>query len=264
MPDNIYWHEPLMRSDGAVPSILAIGDSWFWYPLPGGSLACALAKLVAPRQHTILAFGNNGAEAFDYVDGVYAPIIANALERYGTGCSAVFVSGGGNDFAGFTDLRPLLGFDCSASTTAFDCFNHGTGQGTIEGLFERVKQSYIQLIDLVAAHVPAAARIYLHNYDYPLPTGKAVIGNRAWLKPALAMAGVPVPLRAACVRYLIDEFSRHLADLEVRYGGRVIFVDSRGTLDEADWANELHPKATGFGKIARRCWKPQLAAGGLV
>ena len=25
-----------------------------------------------------------------------------------------------------------------------------------------------------------------------------------------------------------------------------------------------HTKATGFGKIARRCWKPRLAAGGLV
>ena len=75
MADNIYWHEPLMRLDGAVPSILAIGDSWFWYPLPGGSLASSLAKLVAPHQHTMLVFGNNGAEAFDYVDGVYAALI---------------------------------------------------------------------------------------------------------------------------------------------------------------------------------------------
>src|SRR4051812_21659925 len=117
MSDNIYWHEPLMRQDGVVPSILAIGDSWFWYPLPGGSLANSLAKIVAPAQHTILTFGNNGAEAFDYVDGVYAPLIQNALARYGTGLSAVFVSGGGNDFAGMSDLRPILGLDCSACAT---------------------------------------------------------------------------------------------------------------------------------------------------
>ncbi len=264
MADNLYWHEPLMRSEGAVPSILAIGDSWFWYPLPGGSLASALARLVAPRGHTLLAFGNNGAEAFDYVDGVYAPLIAGALERYGTGCSAVFVSGGGNDFAGFTDLRPLLGMDCSACTSEDACFNHGPGEGSIDTLFDRVKQSHIQLIDLVAAHVPASARIYLHNYDYALPTGKAVIGNQAWLKPALLAAGVPAPLRAACVRYLIDQFSRRLAELQTRYGGRVVFVDSRGTLAPDDWANELHPKATGFGKLARRCWRPALASAGLV
>jgi len=264
MLDNIYWHEPLMRNDGAVPSILAIGDSWFWYPMPGGSLANALARLVAPRQHTILTFGNNGAEAFDYVDGVYAPPIAAALERYGTGCSAVFISGGGNDFAGFTDLRPLLGVDCSNCGTEDECFNHGGGMGSVEALFDRVQQSYIQLVDLVAANVPASARIFLHNYDYALPSGKAMIGSKAWLKPALVAARVPAGLRAGCVRYLIDRFSERLADLELRYGGRVIFVDSRGTLRPDDWANELHPKAHGFTRIARTCWQPALASAGLA
>lgn len=264
MVDNIYWHEALMRNEGAVPSILAIGDSWFWYPLPGGSLATSLARLLVPRAHTVLAFGNNGAEAFDYIDGVYAPVIASALERYGTGCSAVFVSGGGNDFAGFTDLRPLLDVDCSARTTEEACFTGGAGPHPVHALFDRVKQSYIALIDLVAAHVPASARIYVHNYDYALPSGKPVIGGKAWLKPALVAAQVPVPLRAGCVRYLIDQFSLRLSDLETRYAGRVVFVDSRGILSDADWANELHPKATGFGKIARRAWKPALQAAGLL
>ena len=72
---NLYWHEPLMLTDGLVPSVLAIGDSWFWYPLPGGSLASSIAKLMQDGPHVILAFGNNGAEAFDYVHGVYAPMI---------------------------------------------------------------------------------------------------------------------------------------------------------------------------------------------
>lgn len=253
-----------MRDDGAVPSILAIGDSWFWYPLPGGSLASSLARLVAPRQHTILAFGNNGAEAFDYIDGVYAPLIAAALERYGTGLGAVFISGGGNDFAGFTDLRPLLDVDCSACVAEDACFNHGAGLNSVEALFDRVKQSHIHLIDLVAAHVPASARIYLHNYDYALPSGKAVIGTRAWLKPALVAAQVPAGLRAACVRYLIDQFSQGLGELEARYGGRVVFIDSRGVLGPDDWANELHPKASGFTKIAKTRWKPALASAGLA
>ena len=86
MADNIYWYEPQMVLDGVVPSILGIGDSWFWYPLPGGSLANSLAKLVAANQHTMLVFGNNGAEAFDYVNGVYAAAVDRALVRYGTGC----------------------------------------------------------------------------------------------------------------------------------------------------------------------------------
>jgi hypothetical protein len=263
MADNIYWHEPLMVQDGVVPSIMAIGDSWFWYPLPGGSLASSLARLVAPV-HTLLVFGNNGAEAFDYVNGVYAAMIEGALDRYGTSLSAVFVSGGGNDFAGYNDLRPLLGVDCSTCASADVCFNHGMAQGDVEELFDRVKQYHIELIDHVAAHVPAAARIYIHNYDYALPSGQAVIGNKAWLKPALVAAKVPPPLRAACVRYLIDQFSTRLAELEALYAGRVVFVDSRGTLNAGDWANELHPKAAGFSKIARTKWKPALAAAGIV
>lgn len=264
MPDNIYWHEPSMVQDGVVPSIVAIGDSWFWYPLPGGSLATSLARLVAPRQHTLLVFGNNGAEAFDYVSGVYAQMIERALGRYGTSLSAVFVSGGGNDFAGFNDLRPLLGLDCSACTTEDACFNHGTVPGAVEELFDRVKRYHIELIDRAAAFIPAAARIYVHSYDYALPSGKAVIGHKAWLKPALAAAGVPTGLRAACVRYLIDQFSLRLAELETLYAGRVVFVDSRGALGADDWANELHPKAAGFNTIARQKWRPALAAAGIV
>jgi hypothetical protein len=264
MQGNLYWYEPQMVLDGAVPSILGIGDSWFWYPLPGGSLANSLAKLVAANQHTMLVFGNNGAEAFDYVNGVYAGAVDRALVRYGTGLSAVFVSGGGNDFAGFNDLRPILGVDCSACATEDACFNHGVAPGTIEELFDRVKRYYIELIDEIAARVPAAARIFVHSYDYALPTGTAVIGNSGWLKPALVAAKVPANLRAACVRYIIDQFSLRLAELQTSYAGRVVFVDSRGTLGPSDWANELHPTAGGFGKIARQQWKPALAGAGIL
>ena len=264
MQDNLYWFEPQMVLDGVVPSILGIGDSWFWYPLPGGSLANSLARLVAANQHTMLVFGNNGAEAFDYVDGVYAAGVDRALVRYGTGLSAVFVSGGGNDFAGFNDLRPILGLDCSACVTEDACFNHGAAPGTIEELFDRVKRYYIELIDEIAARIPAAARIFVHNYDYALPTGKAVIGKSGWLKPALVAAQVPASLRAACVRYIIDQFSLRLADLQTSYAGRVVFVDSRGTLGPNDWANELHPTAGGFGKIARQQWKPALTGAGVL
>ncbi len=263
MATNIYWHGPTMRNDGVVPSILAIGDSWFWYPLPGGSLATSLARLVAARQHAVLAFGNNGAEAFDYVNGVYADGIDRALDEYGDGLSAVLVSGGGNDFAGFNDLRPLLGLDCSACASADACFNHGTVAGDLEELFDRVQSYHIELIDHIAARVPAAARVFVHNYDYAIPTGKGLLG-KGWLKPALLAAKVPAPLHAACVRVLIDAFSDRLRSLEVRYAGRVVFVDSRGTLGPTDWANELHPKGAGFDRIAEQRWRPALATAGLA
>lgn len=253
-----------MLTDGAVPSILAIGDSWFWYPLPGGSLASSIARQLQSGPHVILAFGNNGAEAFDYVHGVYAPLVDGALTRYGATLSAAFISGGGNDFAGFNDLRPLLGVDCSACASEDACFNHGAAPGCVESLFDRVKTYYVDLVDRVLAAMPATSRVFVHTYDYALPSGVAVIGSKAWLKPALVAAKVPPGLRATCVRYLIDQFSLRLADLVALYGGRVVLVDSRGTLGPGDWANELHPKGTGFNKIARQRWRPALAAAGMA
>ena len=40
--------------------------------------------------------------------------------------------------------------------------------------------------------------------------------------------------------------------------GHLILVDSRGTLNPGEWANELHPTAAGFAKIAGNCWRPVL------
>ncbi len=68
----------------------------------------------------------NGAEAFDYVDGKYKQAVLHALKFYGSGLSAVFISGG-NDFAGFNDMRPLLNLNFTNATTAEDCFKSGDG-----------------------------------------------------------------------------------------------------------------------------------------
>ena len=46
---NYYWDENLMKNDGKLPSILAIGDSWFWYPLPGGSLINYIGPVVEKK-----------------------------------------------------------------------------------------------------------------------------------------------------------------------------------------------------------------------
>ena len=46
--------------------------------------------------------------------------------------------------------------------------------------------------------------------------------------------------------------------------GWVVFIDSRATLGPNGWANELHPKAAGFNKIAREKWKPALQSAGIA
>lgn len=262
---NVYWDSSAMEIDGVFPSILAIGDSWFWYPLPGGSLITPLGDLVAPKSHFIFALGNNGAEAFDYVYGKYSRSIRTALKLHGSSLSAAFISGGGNDFAGMNDLRPMLNADCSAALQAADCFRPSNDAGTLAWLMAKTAESYRMLIGQIMAASRPETFILMHNYDYAYPTGKGVFSSKAsWLKPALDDAKVPAGLQRDCVKFVIDALSYALETLTQIDPDRVFLVDSRGTLAESDWANELHPKPAGFKKIAKSAWLPVLKKIGLV
>jgi hypothetical protein len=262
---NVYWNANELANDNRAPSILAIGDSWFWYPFPGGSLLNRLGPLVDTMQHTIFAFGNNGAEAFDYVRGVYRDQLASGLESWGNGLSAVFISGGGNDFAGFNDLRPVLKPDCSKIKTARGCFLTGPGK-RFDQLLSRAEQSLDELIQWIFAESRPGTTVTLHPYDYAIPTGKGVFsGNKgAWLKPALDDAQVPVALQRPCMVFLIDQLFARLQRLTTKHQPRVFLVDSRGVLTDGDWANELHPKPAGFRKLAEQAWRPVLQLQGLA
>ena len=165
MPGPVYWDKTQMKYDGATPSILAIGDSWFWYPFVGVSLIVALGELVARKQHIIYCLGNNGAEAIDYTQGRY----------------------------------------------------------------------------------------------------RRALGGSAWLRPALVEARVPLRLHRPAVKLVIDRFAEIFGNIAAASSGRVIFVDSRGTLTRStQWANELHPTPAGFKKIAIDAWESLLVADNLA
>ena len=263
---NVFWDAREMLDEGIMPSILAIGDSWFWYPFPGGSLVNRLGKLVQSREHNILAVGHNGAEAYDYAFGKHEKIVRTNLKLYGDSLSAVFVSGGGNDFAGFNDLRPLLLHDCSRAQSPAQCFNQAPG-GELPRLMEKIQNSYETLIGriLMHCHSPGFTRVFLHNYDYAIPSGTGVFGgNATWLRAALDDARVPVEYQASCIRYILDNFTAALEEIARNNSNIVAFVNSAGTLGAADWANELHPTPAGFEKIATQRWKPVLQRYGLA
>lgn len=255
---KVFWDIAAMESAGRTPSVLAIGDSWFWYPLFGGSLINRLGALLN-NDHCILVVGNNGAEAYDYVHGKYQKEVDRALNLYGDGLSAVFISGGGNDFAGFTDLRPMLVADASAATTATDCFKEGLAEKTLGWLMDRTGGAYRDLIAVIRGYVPRSAKILFHNYDYARPTGRGVFGEHgSWLQPALADAQVPEALRQSCVDHVIDQLSNRLQAIAAQDLGQLRLVDTNKTLLPAEWANELHPSPAGFSKLAEK-WRPHFA-----
>lgn len=263
--ENVYWDWNSMQKDSHYPSILAIGDSWFWYPFFGGSLINQLGRLVAEKEHYILALGNNGAEAYDYVFGKYSKSVKTTLSDHGLALSSIFISGGGNDFAGFNDLRPLLVDDCTNANKAEDCFRAGDEERTLNWLMRKTAESYRALIGQILASTDRRAKIIMHNYDYAFPSGKGVFGKKgSWLKPALEDAKVPATLQHECIKHLIDRVTNELKALTKIDSSRILLVESANTLAERDWANELHPKPSGFKKIAVQKWRPVLAEIGLV
>lgn len=253
---SFYWDEEAMKNAGVTASILAIGDSWFWYPFLGGSLINNVGPMVGAKNHVILAKGNNGADVADYTVGKYKGIVREALRKYGSSLSAVFISGGGNDFAGFNDMRPLLKANCSQETNAKDCFKSGTGG--LSEFMAGIDNHYRNLIGQIYTRTPANCHIIMHTYDYAVPNGKGVFGKQGWIKPALIDAQVPTALHQACMNHVLDKFAETLIRIKKADPAHFHVVDSRGVLVASDWANELHPKGQGFAKIAKRKWKPLL------
>ncbi|MDB5931132.1 MAG: hypothetical protein JWR60_2839 [Polaromonas sp.] len=254
---NYFWDERAMEKAGKYPpTMLAIGDSWFWYAFVGGSLVNNIGDIVESKNHKILAKGMNGAEAYDFVDGKYAGIVNHALKKFGSGLSAVFISAGGNDFAGFNDLRPLLKPECQNETTAAGCFRDG--QDGLADFMSGIDLHYRKLIGLAYTHTVPGCKIVMHTYDYAIPTGKGIFGGAGWLKPALQAAGVPDNLHHACVKHLLDAFQQVLNAIAAMDPLNLLVVDSRNTLAPHEWANELHPSSAGFKKIAWQCWHPVL------
>ena len=108
MARDFYWHASQLAEDGVMPGVLAIGDSWFWYPFPGGALLHHLAPYMRKKERIVFAVGHNGAEAIDYVDGVYREEVAQALKLYGDGLTEVLILAAGVSLVKLGQLATLV------------------------------------------------------------------------------------------------------------------------------------------------------------
>ena len=264
-----YWDAQLMLEDNQKPHILAIGDSWFWFPK--NNLLNPIFNHFNSGK-CILAIGNNGAEAVEYVGKKYRDAIQSSLDAWGGDVEAVLISGGGNDFAGLDDMFQIIRARCEGFTSVDECFN----QAQPGRIFDEVGEAYRQLIDMVLAGAPRA-RIFLHNYDRAIPTGKGFAGLGNWLKGPMVSARIRAPLHQGIVNRLLFEFTQRLKAQCAR-SSRITFVDSariaglaragdirgKGTLASTEWGDELHPKPRGFNKIVKTCWAPAFEAAGLT
>lgn len=124
-----------------------------------------------------------------------------------------------------------------------------------------LEAEYRDLVDIRDQYSPQTV-IFVHGYDFPPITGKAVCGKGPWLKPSLDYAykhlGVPNPDpndEFLVVKTLMLMFSGVLTRIatDPTVKGFVV-VPTQGTLtpDDSDWQNEIHPSTVGFAKIAQK------------
>lgn len=256
---------------GEFASILAIGDSWFWYPKNNLLQALSEHPQLKDPYRNIQLLGFNGATISEYVDrnnarGKYAKAFKRELDpKNSQYYVAVMISGGGNDAV---DYGLALRSDCSGLTRAEDCID----ADGMDSLLKEISGALGLLIHDVLWEFHKQQRpvdIFIHGYDYPVPDGRgfdALVFKVAgpWLAPALIDADVaddPL-LRYAICKLLIDRLNETFKQF-ARPADGVHCVDCRNVLRSDaqyldDWANELHPTFDGFDKLVEQRWNPLL------
>lgn len=236
--------------------LIAEGDSWFDYP--GTDLLNALQQSAydvesvarAGDRVEMMAFGRGQLDKF-----------AAAVEKViGSGHTpkAILLSGGGNDMAGSE-----FGFLINHAGSPKQGFNDSVVRGVID---ERVRDAYVWIIrtitDLCQKMLKQKVRIILHGYGYPIPDGDGVLGGWGplpgpWLRPGFIEKGFnSLAQNTDMMRTLMDRFNNMLKSVAGDFA-HVRYVNLRDVLPATKtlWANELHPKDTGFKLAAKEIEK---------
>lgn len=267
-PERLTTVHPMLARASLVPktySLVAQGDSWFDYP-PSWDL---IDWLSYHHGHDIDSIGVAGSTINDIV---YGPVpknwlgipqsddidrITELVHRIDQKRpQAVLLSGGGNDIAGAEFFSFLNNAMSNLQNPNADVL-----KGVIDQTFTKAYEDLIDVINAKAQQMGYMLPILVHGYDYPWPDGRGVtifnlVGpwfDETFNKKNYPYDDDPVKLqtRYDILRAFIDAFNQMLTTLETKYAGVVHYVDLRGTLQTRDeWANELHPKKEGFGKLA--------------
>ena len=261
------------------PTILAAGDSWFWYP-KNNNLLEALARNGKLKSYyaNMVRIGKNGETLANFVDvdgrpGKYSNELNYLLKPLILDGFTVFmVSGAGNDAI---DYSLALKSDCTGIIDPAGCFD----DDGMHGLLKNISQSIgLLLHEVISAfqRINQQPCIFLHGYDYPVPDGRGfaplpgITTTGPWLSTAMNNCKVSVDLnfRKAIAKILIDKHASVFQQYQ-NSTSKIYFIDSRGTLRtddnyKKDWDNELHPTNSGFNQIVEKKWIPQFQALGFA
>ncbi|MDL2408504.1 SGNH/GDSL hydrolase family protein [Rhizobium calliandrae] len=233
--------------------LLAIGDSWYDYPIQGNSLVfipsdiLAQLKQICDPAPIILSSAHRGDASTIEMSLPKQEKIIQFLthkQNWPNGKpDAIIVSAGGNDVAG-NSFCIFLDFNDGRHT--------GLNQARYAGVLNLVRACYLDLFavrDRYASGVP----IYAHCYDFPTPSGiGAPCGIGPWLWPSLQFCNWSKSTGKQIAHDALAKFKDMLDDLASVPANNFHVVPTQGTLNDQHWANELHPDPTGFRMIARK------------
>lgn len=233
---------------------LAIGDSWFDYPLDGNdpsltntAIAAQLTQMgnPAPLVLNYALYGQATTAVLTYENQQRIIDVASDSSQWLNGApDAILVSMGGDDLVG--DQFAIY----------LDYQGSGLDAARFQGALDSVRASYMDLFALRDAIAPGKSVIG-HCYDYAIPNGAAPVCAGPWLQPSLEFAGYDLAQGLNIVSAMIDSFSAMLNSLAGEAKNNFVLVDTRGTLARVafaqnGWANELHPYPAGFDLLAQK------------
>jgi len=228
-------------------NLYAGGDSWFDYPLPAFQHTDVMAQLpgVSARPPFILNLAHHGDEARDKLGVQQRQRIEYSLTHPEHGpFDAILFSGGGNDTVGD---QFCLWLNDAAGTNP----THPLNLPRLNHVIDVVRSAYEDLISIRDRLFPLIP-VFIHGYDFAIPTGISVCGFGPWLKPSLEYRHwTNQTINTQIVHACLLQFDALMQQIEKAHKN-VIYVRTQGTLGASDWSNELHPNPAGFAQIAKK------------
>jgi hypothetical protein len=243
-------------SAGGVPQpsplvLLALGDSWFDYPLAGNSISFGSTDIIAqltslgtinPMVLNLSHFGDSTREEIGLTKQQRMVAALNDPSNWGTSGKpdAILFSGGGDDIAG-NQFCIFIDFALPGAT--------GLNTARFNDALAGIRAGYLDLFafrDRFAPGVP----VFAHCYDFPIPNGTHPACAGPWLKPSIDFLGWSMADGTRIVKDALTQFRNMLKTLEADAKNNFTLIDTQGTLSPSDWANELHPFPDGFKSLA--------------
>ena len=240
----------------AEKRILAEGDSWFDYPRPDildhlkKTYNLAIKK-EAKAGDTLenMAYGTKYRRNWEPKTKPIVEFIAK-VKKYEP--RVVLFSAGGNDLAG-DELEGYL----NHADSGLEPLRVPQAQHVIHVSMRLAYESFLNSVWSVDSGID----IIGHGYARPIADGRAVINVRnyrffgPWLRPAFTHKRILDRSKTTEVMAtLLNEFNRMLQDLDRKYSN-YHYLDLRDSVKPEDWANELHPNVSTFGRIASKFHK---------